>query len=161
MSRLSIPDLLGRTNRSGRTRWGASLRSSSRSRADCRTRPISPCSRYRRPPWTSLEERLDVPDAKSRASTRATAKPRVAASSATAAPVIPPPTTGRSNVSEPSRSKAAARVPSPLVGDPPAGGPFNAQLNAGSKQDAEQAPRHGEGPDGHEDDREQDGRPDQ
>src|SRR2546428_328532 len=41
----------------------------------------------------SLDEREDVPDAKSWRSTTATRNPRLAASSATPAPVIPAPTT--------------------------------------------------------------------
>ncbi len=47
----------------------------------------------------SLLERLEVPAAKSRASTSATRRPRVAASSAAPVPVDPAPMTTMSNVS--------------------------------------------------------------
>src|SRR5829696_1851527 len=57
----------------------------------------------------SLEERLDVPAAKSDFSTSATLYPREAASRATPAPVIPPPTTTRSNASRSSVASASAR----------------------------------------------------
>ena len=58
-----------------------------------------------------VDERLDVPDEKSRASARATVRPRVAASRAIPAPVMPPPMTRRSNVVEPMRASASAREP--------------------------------------------------
>ena len=61
------------------------------------------------PPCTSFDERDDVPMAKSPRSTRAVRRPRLAASSAQPAPVIPPPTTTTSNSSAPRRSSAAAR----------------------------------------------------
>src|ERR1700722_18601541 len=57
----------------------------------------------------SLEDRLEVPDAKSRASTRPTDSPRVAASSAAPVPVEPPPTTSTSNVWVRRRCTARAR----------------------------------------------------
>jgi hypothetical protein len=60
-------------------------------------------------PWTSFDDALDVPDAKSSRSTSATAKPWRAASSATPAPMIPPPTTSRSKPSDRSRSRLVAR----------------------------------------------------
>ena len=49
------------------------------------------------PPWIILDDFEDVPDAKSPFSTRAVFRPRLAASRATPAPVIPPPTTSTSN----------------------------------------------------------------
>jgi hypothetical protein len=51
------------------------------------------------PPWMSRVERLLVPLPKSSFSTRAVWKPRIAASRATAAPVMPPPTISKSNSS--------------------------------------------------------------
>jgi len=49
----------------GLTRCGASRVSiSSRSRSASWTSPNSSCSRYRRPPWNSFEERDDVPEAR-------------------------------------------------------------------------------------------------
>jgi hypothetical protein len=56
-----------------------------------------------------LLERDDVPLAKSARSTSATEYPRVAASRATPAPVIPPPMTSTSNGSDASVATAAAR----------------------------------------------------
>src|SRR5439155_3879251 len=50
------------------------------------------------PPWINLEERLLVPEARSPRSRRSTRSPRRAASLATAAPWMPPPTTRRSYV---------------------------------------------------------------
>src|SRR5215212_3954543 len=61
----------------------------------------------------SLLERLDVPEAKSRASTSATLNPRVAASRAAPAPTTPPPTTTTSNCSLPSRFQACSRCLGP------------------------------------------------
>src|SRR6202789_4327726 len=60
-----------------------------------------------------LEDRLDVTEAKSRASTSATFSPRVAASSADPEPPPPPPITTTSNCSLPRRSQAAARCSGP------------------------------------------------
>src|SRR3954447_12705239 len=57
----------------------------------------------------SLDDRLDVPAAKSRASTRAVDSPRVAASSAAPAPVAPAPITTTSKISFAIRSRAASR----------------------------------------------------
>ena len=56
----------------------------------------------------SLLDRDDVPAPKSRASTRPTVSPRVAASSATPAPTTPPPTTSTWNSAPASVSSAAA-----------------------------------------------------
>ncbi len=81
-----------------------------RSRSDSLTRPKSPCSRYRRPPCTSREERPEVPAAKSSFSASATESPRAAASSAMPAPVIPPPITSTSNRSSAIRVRLAVRV---------------------------------------------------
>src|SRR4051794_23755476 len=59
----------------------------------------------------SLLDRLDVPEAKSRASTRPTARPRVTASRAQPAPTTPPPMT-RTSTSVPARAvRAASREP--------------------------------------------------
>src|SRR6185295_9156719 len=58
----------------------------------------------------SFDERELVPLAKSRFSISATESPRDAASSATPAPVIPPPITATSNTSPRIRSRFAARV---------------------------------------------------
>src|SRR3990172_9077728 len=55
------------------------------------------------------DERLLVPDAKSPISTSATESPRIAASRAMDAPVMPPPMTARSNVSLRRRSSKAPR----------------------------------------------------
>ena len=49
------------------------------------------------PPWRSFVDLLDEPEAKSLCSTSATERPRLDASSATAAPMIPPPTTSTSH----------------------------------------------------------------
>ncbi len=84
----------GYRNETGRTRCGASRCSSSaRSVSASLTSAKLSCSRYRRPPWMSLLDRDEVPDAKSLASTSPTDSPRVAASRATPAPTTPPPTT--------------------------------------------------------------------
>src|SRR5580692_2466548 len=94
----------------GLTRCGASLDTSrSRSLNASQTSLKSNCSRYRRPPWISLLDRLEVPEARSRASTRATRRPRDAASRAAPAPVIPPPMTSTSNRSAASRPSVALR----------------------------------------------------
>src|SRR3954449_5956345 len=58
----------------------------------------------------SLLDALDVPAARSRASTRPIRSPRVAASSAAPAPVIPPPTTSRSSSPEVATSSARRRA---------------------------------------------------
>src|SRR4029453_10547879 len=57
----------------------------------------------------SFDDRLEVPAAKSDFSTRATLYPREAASRATPAPVIPPPTTTRSKLSRSIEARASAR----------------------------------------------------
>src|SRR2546430_8695160 len=57
----------------------------------------------------SLLDRLEVPEARSRASTRATRRPRDAASRAVPAPVMPPPMTSTSNRSPASRLSIAPR----------------------------------------------------
>src|SRR3954452_9525854 len=56
----------------------------------------------------SLLDLLDVPEAKSRASTSPTFKPRVAASSADPVPTTPPPTTSTSSSVEAIASSAAS-----------------------------------------------------
>ena len=61
----------------------------------------------------SLLERLDVPDAISDASTRATFNPRDAASSAAPTPVTPPPITRTSNVSVANDLSASSRSSGP------------------------------------------------
>src|SRR5436189_3903715 len=72
----------------------------------------------------SLLDRLEVPEARSRASTRATRRPRDAASRAVPAPVTPPPMTSTSNRSLASllsiapRSRAL-RAPLPAITHPP------------------------------------------
>ena len=58
----------------------------------------------------SFEDRLDVPDAKSERSSKATRRPRRAASRATPAPVIPPPITRSSTPSFAMASRSRARV---------------------------------------------------
>src|SRR5699024_11874697 len=62
----------------------------------------------------SLDEREEVPEAQSEASTRPTFSPRLAASKAAPAPLTPPPTTstsrGLSAVAERCRSRWTARV---------------------------------------------------
>src|SRR5699024_9227510 len=62
----------------------------------------------------SLDEREEVPEAQSEASTRPTFSPRLAASKAAPAPLTPPPTTstsrGLSAVAERSRSRWSARL---------------------------------------------------
>src|SRR3954447_11615006 len=57
----------------------------------------------------SLLDRLDVPDAKSRASSSATDNPRLAASRAAPAPVTPPPITSTSTTSSATRARSARR----------------------------------------------------
>src|SRR5437762_12620917 len=57
----------------------------------------------------SLLDRLEVPEARSRASTRATRRPRDAASRAVPAPVTPPPMTRTSNRSVASLLSIAPR----------------------------------------------------
>src|SRR3954467_2627539 len=57
----------------------------------------------------SLLDRLDVPAAPSRASSSATDRPRLAASSAAPAPVTPPPITRTSTTSSVSRARSARR----------------------------------------------------
>jgi hypothetical protein len=93
------------------TRCGATTCINSR-RSWCasRTSRTSPSWRYRRPPWMSFEEALDVPAPKSPRSTSATARPARAASAAIPAPMIPPPMTSRSNLRLPSCSIDSPRV---------------------------------------------------
>src|SRR5258707_3217198 len=74
----------------------------------------------------SLLDRLEVPEARSRASTRATRRPRDAASSAVPAPVMPPPMTSTSNRSVASRlsiapRSRASRTPLLAINIPPYG----------------------------------------
>ncbi len=78
----------------------------------------------------SFDERLLVPDAKSRASTSATRRPRSAASRATPAPVMPPPTMRTSKRSFARRLRLRARV----VGSKPAIGAFPAVPADGARQ---------------------------
>src|SRR3984957_19940554 len=61
------------------------------------------------PPWIIFEDFEDVPEAKSSFSTRAVFSPRLAASRATPAPVMPPPMTSTSNSSSARRRNASAR----------------------------------------------------
>ena len=61
----------------------------------------------------SLLDRDEVPDPKSRASTRPTVRPRVTASSATPAPTTPPPTTSTCCSALASRASAALRCAGP------------------------------------------------
>src|SRR5918996_414317 len=58
----------------------------------------------------SLLDRLDVPEAKSRASTSPTDRPRVAASRAAPLPTTPPPTTRTSSSVELMASRASSRA---------------------------------------------------
>src|SRR5690348_15101863 len=58
----------------------------------------------------SLLDRLEVPEAKSRASSRPTERPRVAASRAQPAPTTPPPTTSTSTSLSASAESAASRL---------------------------------------------------
>src|SRR5262249_21411831 len=67
------------------------------------------------PPWMSLDDRLDVPDAKSDCSTSATRSPRNAASRAMPAPLMPPPMTRRSKRSRSRPSSAASRQAGPFT----------------------------------------------
>src|SRR6266566_8423072 len=62
------------------------------------------------PPWTSLVDLLLVPLAKSIFSTSATLQPRATASSATPAPVTPPPITRTSNCSLPMSDRLCMRA---------------------------------------------------
>src|SRR5665647_1880115 len=65
------------------------------------------------PPCTSFEERLEVPEAQSRASRMPTLSPRVTASIAQPAPTMPPPTTRMSSSLVRRRSRAASRCSGP------------------------------------------------
>src|SRR3954452_1373072 len=104
----------GYRTRTGFTRCGAiRCRSRPRSIRASRTSRKSSCSRYRMPPCTSLDDRLEVPEAKSRASSRPTLSPRVAASTAEPAPTMPPPTTRMSSSVSLSAAIAAARSAGP------------------------------------------------
>jgi hypothetical protein len=91
-----------------RTRWGA-LRDIRipRSTALRRAMPTLPVARYLSPPCTSFELQRLVPKARSCFSISATLSPRVAASSAMPAPVMPPPITMTSTFS-PSASAASS-----------------------------------------------------
>src|SRR5919202_3128062 len=82
---------MGRTRRLLSRTWR--LRSWQDSHARRRPRFL----RYRRPPWTSLELRPEVAEAKSLASTSPTRIPRSAASRKMDAPVMPPPMIRRSS----------------------------------------------------------------
>src|SRR5437764_3618678 len=75
------------------------------------------------PPWTSFDDALLVPEAKSPLSMRATRRPRRAASRATPAPVMPPPRTSRSKVPSASDSSdLLMRAPTPSPLHPPGQG---------------------------------------
>src|ERR1700677_2463942 len=63
----------------------------------------------------SLDDFDEVPEAKSSRSTSAVLRPRLAASRATPAPVIPPPMTSTSNCSEDSAAKAVSRRNRPAL----------------------------------------------
>ncbi len=63
----------------------------------------------------SLLERLEVPEAQSRASTRPVDRPRVTASSAVPAPTTPPPTTRMSSSRSAIAASASARSSGPSV----------------------------------------------
>src|SRR5512133_3350745 len=69
------------------------------------------------PPCTSFDDRLEVPDAQSLASSRPTLKPRVTASRALPVPTMPPPTTRMSSSFDFRRSIAAARSSGPSFVD--------------------------------------------
>jgi hypothetical protein len=98
-------------NFTGLARCGASRFSASdRSFNASNTNEKFSCSKYRSPPWNSLLDRLDVPAAKSRASTNPTRRPRVTASSAAPAPVTPAPITRTSSSSVASRASDSRRV---------------------------------------------------
>src|SRR5215208_5305886 len=93
----------------GRTRRLLSRTWRLRSWQDSPARRKPKLLRYRRPPWTSLELRPEVAEAKSLASTRATRIFRSAASRKTDAPVLPPPLTGRHNASPESLRNSPGR----------------------------------------------------
>src|ERR1700722_11640497 len=63
-----------------------------------RTKRNSKCSKYRRPPWISLLDALEVEEARSSFSQRYTDQPRPAASLAIPQPLTPPPMTAMSKV---------------------------------------------------------------
>lgn len=81
----------------GRTNLGANLPNLLRSAHALRTRRNWRCARYLSPPWIIRADLLLVPLAKSPFSTKTTLSPRMAASLAIPAPVIPPPITMTSN----------------------------------------------------------------
>src|SRR5215203_3765912 len=93
----------------GRTRRLLSRTWRLRSWQDSHARRKPKLLRYRRPPWTSLELRPEVAEAKSLASTRATRIFRSAASRKTDAPVMPPPMIRRSNGSPESLRNSPGR----------------------------------------------------
>ena len=67
------------------------------------------------PPCTSFDERLEVPDAQSRASSRPPSRARGStASSAAPVPTMPPPTTRMSSSFSLSRAIAASRSSGPI-----------------------------------------------
>src|ERR671921_82593 len=105
----------------GRTRRLLSRTWRLRSWQDSHARRKPRLLRYRRPPWTSLELRPEVAEAKSLPSTRATRIPRSAASRKTDAPVMPPPMIRRSNGSPESLRNNPGRdcllnEPKPILG---------------------------------------------
>src|SRR6266571_1186168 len=117
------PRYTGKRKASGRTRCGAILSRTRRSRLASKTRWNARCSRYRMPPWMRRDECEDVPAPKSDLSTSAVRKPRNAASRAIPAPVMPPPITSTSTGVRAMDARAAARFfsNSPPLG---AGGRF-------------------------------------
>src|SRR5215211_3729349 len=84
----------------------------------------------------SLLDALEVPAARSRASTSPTRRPRVAASSAAPAPVIPPPTTSTSSSPETAASIATRRAEGSRS-PPPA--PTSASVEEGPQRRVEPA----------------------
>src|SRR5882762_117845 len=117
------PRYTGKRKAIGRTRCGAILSRTRRSRLASNTRWNARCSRYRMPPWIRRDECDDVPAPKSDLSTSAVRNPRSAASRAIPAPVMPPPMTSTSTGVSTMDAQAAARVcsNSPPLG---AGGRF-------------------------------------
>ena len=101
---------IGITNGIGRIRCGAIVVASRlRSTADSHATATCPLVMYRTPPCASLLDQRLVPAARSCRSTSATDSPRLAASSATPAPVTPPPTTRTSTtVAGPQRREVLA-----------------------------------------------------
>jgi len=101
---------IGQRKGCGLTRCGAMLLTSNpRSRIDSATKPKSQRYRYRSPPTTRRDVLPEAPAAQSWASITAVFSPRDAASSATPAPVTPPPITTTSKSSLASAFKCCWR----------------------------------------------------